>query len=387
MDELEVTICDFKLGRFPDQNDINEETAMQLELINQSLAELQMKRKKEEKPRNQSHRIYPTQTRLVIKSKISIMIRKTIIGTIGMVILCMVACGNAGNKEHYTGSEQAVKQEQKKRRFQLPEVSVMLNTPAQRAAYVAEHYGDHFDFADTAYVHLPDSTEQAIVNFMDLMNHVPQEVENLAIQTLYKKTAPHPQMLWHFRETMSSYWRDPNSPIRNEEKFIGMCKSIEALPQVEEVLRQRAAYARTLAEKNRIGTKAADFVYTLESGKQGRLHELKVEYTLVFFYNPDCHTCTEIKQSMKRSLRLKDMVGSGRMKVLTVYPDEDLNLWRGHLGEMDASWINGYDKGQVLTVEQRYDLSSIPSFYLLDKDKKVLLKDADWRQVLQFFEK
>ena len=34
-----------------DQNDINEETAMQLELINQSLAELQMKRQREEKPR------------------------------------------------------------------------------------------------------------------------------------------------------------------------------------------------------------------------------------------------------------------------------------------------------------------------------------------------
>ena len=35
-----------------DQNDINEETAMQLELINQSLAELQMKKTWEEKPRN-----------------------------------------------------------------------------------------------------------------------------------------------------------------------------------------------------------------------------------------------------------------------------------------------------------------------------------------------
>ena len=35
-----------------DQNDINEETAMQLELINQSLAELQIKREREEKPRN-----------------------------------------------------------------------------------------------------------------------------------------------------------------------------------------------------------------------------------------------------------------------------------------------------------------------------------------------
>lgn len=35
-----------------DQNDINEETALQLELINQSLAELQMNRRRNEQPRN-----------------------------------------------------------------------------------------------------------------------------------------------------------------------------------------------------------------------------------------------------------------------------------------------------------------------------------------------
>lgn len=28
-------------------------------------------------------------------------------------------------------------------------------------------------------------------------------------------------------------------------------------------------------------------------------------------------------------------------------------------------------------------MSAIPSFYLLDKNKKVLLKDADWNQVTQ----
>jgi len=315
------------------------------------------------------------------------MIRKAIIGTIGMVILCMVACGNTGNKVQNTGSEQTVKQEQKKRGFQLPEVPVMLNTPAQRAAYVAEHYWDHFDFSDTAYIHLPDITEQALVNFMDLMNHVPQEVEEVAVRTLYQKTAAHPRMLWHFWETMSNYWHDPNSPIRNEEKFIRMCRSVESLPQVEEVMRQRASYARTLAEKNCIGTKAADFVYTLKSGKQGTLYGLKAEYTLIFFYDPDCHTCVEIKRAMRQSSRLRELVNGGRMKVLTVYPDEDLDLWRERLSEMADTWINGYDKEQVLTMEQRYDLSSMPSFYLLDKDKRVLLKDADWGGVLHFFEK
>ena len=37
---------------FADQNDINEDTRMQLELINQTLAELQARRVQEEKPRN-----------------------------------------------------------------------------------------------------------------------------------------------------------------------------------------------------------------------------------------------------------------------------------------------------------------------------------------------
>ena len=53
--ELQQEVADLKVyieEVLSDQNDINEETAMQLELINQSLAELQMKRKKQEKPRN-----------------------------------------------------------------------------------------------------------------------------------------------------------------------------------------------------------------------------------------------------------------------------------------------------------------------------------------------
>ena len=311
--------------------------------------------------------------------------KRLIIGMIVLFGLGMVACGNTQRKQEKESP--AVVQEKKKRSFQLPEVPVMLDTPEARAAFVCEHYWDHFDFADTAYIHLPDITEQAIVNFMDLMGGVPQELADKAMRILYEKAAPHSPMLWHFWETMSRYWQNANSPIRNEEMFIRLCRSVEEVPQVEEVLKQRASFVRRMAEKNRPGMKAADFVYTLASGKQARMYGLKAEYTLLFFYNPDCHTCADVKQAMQRSLLLKDMVSSGRMKVLTVYPDEDVALWRRHLEEMSEEWINGYDKGQILTHETLYDLSSIPSFYLLDKDKKVLLKDADWRQVMQFFEK
>ena len=305
---------------------------------------------------------------------------KRILFSLLVISLCCFSCSGQQKNESTIEAK-------KERGFQLPEVPVMLDTPEARATFVCEHYWDNFDFADTAYIHLPDITEQAIVNFMDLMPRVPKELSEKAMVILYQKAAPHSPMLWHFWETMSRYWKDANSPVRNEEMFIHLCRSVESVPQVEDVLKQRASFARRLAEKNRVGQSAIDFTYTLASGKQGRMYGLKADYTLLFFYNPDCHTCMEIKNAMKQSSRLKEWVSSGKMKVLTLYPDEDVSLWRSHLNELSNEWVNGYDKGQVLTHELLYDLSAIPSFYLLDKDKKVLLKDVDWNQVMQFFEK
>lgn len=300
------------------------------------------------------------------------------------MVVGLLACGNGGKKE--VTQVPTVEQTIKKRGFQFPEIPVMLTDPDQRAIFVANHYWDHFDFRDTVYIHLPDITEQAAVNFMDLLQRIPQEEALSAVRKLAEKASAEPVMLKYFWDTLYRYWHDPNSPMKNEDMFILLCKGMEQTPQVGEYLMARAAYFRKMAEKNRTGMKAADFVYTLASGKQGRLHGIKANYTLVFFYDPDCETCSEIKQMMKASQLLEGMTASGQMKVLTIYPETDIDFWKEHLYEMSDKWINGYDKGQVLTLEQRYDLSSIPSFYLLDKDKKVVLKDADWGQVLHFFE-
>ena len=302
-----------------------------------------------------------------------------------LITVGLLACGNGGKKEETKAL--SVEQTVQKRGFQFPEIPVMMTDPEQRAIFVANHYWDHFDFRDTAYIHLPDITEQASVNFMDLLQRIPQEEALSAIRKLAEKASVEPVVLKYFWETLYRYWHDPNSPMKNEDMFILLCQGMEQTPQVGDFLMARAAYFRKIAEKNRTGMKAADFAYTLASGKQGRLYGIKADLTLLFFYNPDCHTCADIKQAMRSSQRLQELTASGRLKVLTIYPDEDVELWRAHLHEMADSWINGYDKGQVLTLEQRYDLTSIPSFYLLDKEKNVLLKDADWQQVLYFFEK
>ena len=79
---------------------------------------------------------------------------------------------------------------------------------------------------------------------------------------------------------------------------------------------------------------------------------------------------------------LGDLIEQGRLKILVLYPDEDLVAWRQHLGDYPSQWINAYDKGMKITSQRLYDLKAIPSLYLLDENKRVLAKDvSDVREI------
>ena len=86
--------------------------------------------------------------------------------------------------------------------------------------------------------------------------------------------------------------------------------------------------------------------------------------------------CRTVREGICSSEILMKAVSSGRLKVLAIYPDQDLDEWLRYRSEMPSSWINGYDRECVLRTDGTYNLAAIPSLYLLDKDKTVLVKDA-----------
>ena len=88
---------------------------------------------------------------------------------------------------------------------------------------------------------------------------------------------------------------------------------------------------------------------------------------------------------MVGSRLITEAIRSGRMVVLGIYPDKDLGAWRKHAPEMPAQWINGYDAQLAIRDGELYDLQAIPSMYLLDADKKVLIKDLTSVPFLEFY--
>lgn len=69
------------------------------------------------------------------------------------------------------------------------------------------------------------------------------------------------------------------------------------------------------------------------------------------------------------------------LQILALYPDQDLTLWRNKLAEIPSTWITGYDADQKITHQNLYNLDAIPTLYLLDQNKKVILKDAPWQAI------
>ena len=59
-----------------------------------------------------------------------------------------------------------------------------------------------------------------------------------------------------------------------------------------------------------------------------------------------------------------------------------MDLWQEHIGDYPKEWIIAYDPSLTLRNMDIYNIRAIPSLYLLDKDKKVLLKDAPEERLL-----
>ena len=242
---------------------------------------------------------------------------------------------------------------------------------------MVEHYWDHFDFTDTSYVHLPDVTEQAFTDFVYMLTNVPDTaIVRRAEVGVLRSAGDDSTMLAYFVSLYEKYLYDPNSPMRSEKLYTPVLDALIASDKTTEADKVRFRYRRTMIDKNRIGGVATDFRYTLASGASAMMHGIRAEYTLLYFNNPGCEECRNTTAHLTSSPLFEGLLSRGMLKILALYPDEDVKQWHEKVTAMPSLWINAYDAGTVIRNKDLYDLRAIPCLYLLDRDKKVLLKDA-----------
>lgn len=295
---------------------------------------------------------------------------------IALALSLAVACKSSHKPT--TDSEPTIattKQTAKQLNF-IPALAPAMLPQEQKMEYMREHYWDKFDFADTTFINQIDSTKMLTAFAVYATGYIPDSLAYKYMPRLMQRASTSKRMYTYFLMLAEGVLHDPNSPLRNDEKYIPVLESAVQSSLLDEYERMPYEYDLEIARQNRIGRTANDFTYTLASGRTATLHNIKADYTLIFISNPGCPMCREVKEQITTSPMLQELIERKELKVLVIYPDTDLEAWREHLQDYPASWINGYDADQRIEKERLYDLKAIPALYLLDKQKRVMAKDC-----------
>ena len=294
------------------------------------------------------------------------------------LVVLLVSCGGATTKKSDANDADVVRYEPGTRQVDI-DFDIYKYTSKEEFDEAIGRYWDRFEFECGERVIEYDTVSllQACADYVAYINvgMEPMQCDSLLRGLMHRAEASRP-VLDFFAYVAENVLHDPNSPMRNDELYIPILEVLVESPLYDEYDRIVPIYDLELARQNRIGNVANDIVYTLANGKTGRLHSIDSDYVILMFSNPGCPMCREIIEEITSSPLINEMMENDLVEVLAIYPDEDLVAWRDHVGDIPRSWINGYDAGMLITEARSYNLQAIPSLYLLDSEKRVIIKDG-----------
>ena len=300
---------------------------------------------------------------------------------IAIILLALITVAGCGNKKA-----------EKFKSLPFPDITLpaMIQTQQDAANYYAEHFWDNFTSLDRVYP--SDSTmvngvrrenlEQKFANWVNILDMVSLNTSEKAVYNLfdrvsaYEQANPSSDIFNTFEGLTDKYLYNANSPMRNEEYYLHYARRMSWYSGISQEERDKYVHRVEGCSLNRLGHPAADFRFADKKGVIRTLHSVEAEYTLLFFSNPGCEACLNIINMLKGEPKVASMIAQGRLAVLNIYIDEDLQGWRDYMPIYPENWYNGFDPDLVVRNDELYNVRAIPSLYLLDKRKRVILKDA-----------
>ena len=122
---------------------------------------------------------------------------------------------------------------------------------------------------------------------------------------------------------------------------------------------------------NLIGKKAQDLVMNSYKGVFVSLYDIEKEFTILYFWEPDCGHCAEATPKLKTYY---DKARNQGVEVFTVCTTGEREKWEKYIEEHKLDWINGWDPERRTNFGYYYNIESTPMIYILDRDKTIIAK-------------
>lgn len=246
----------------------------------------------------------------------------------------------------------------------------------ERINYMAEHFWNEQAVADTTCFQSP----KLLLDYLYLLKQA-DEKEKCA-QDFISLSCRQEKTFGLILYWLDNILYDSSSPHYDEPLYMKFLDAVIS-SDADSVMKLIPMQRKEIISKNPIGGLANNFSFIDKEGETNNLYHVEATFLLLIFNNPDCSLCNRAEEDISKNKILQRLLSNGTLKILAITPDAEYEEWMAHTYPID--WVVGYDMDHYLYNERLYDIQRLPCIYLLDKDKRILLKEADYGRLIRFF--
>lgn len=268
--------------------------------------------------------------------------------------------------------------------FKYPDIPIMIISEKEKMEYLAEHYWDNLNSSDSALVNSNEVSQKRLIDFISILKNISYSEDNIrkAICSFCIITSQKNSKCSNLIDNIEKYLYDPNSPLYNEYLYRIYLEEKLQLMDKNNPLSSSYKFKIELLSRNNIGSIACNFKFTLPNKQTSSLYEteIKTQYLILVFYDPECNSCHETMFKMFNDNILNLAIKMNKVTVMAVYTNGNDKVWENNLKELPSKWITCNDN-LYITNHALYDLKAMPTIYLLSSEKIVLIKDASYSEI------
>jgi thiol-disulfide isomerase/thioredoxin len=241
--------------------------------------------------------------------------------------------------------------------------------------YYRAHYFDHFDLNDPRAMR-SGLIHQKIEFFLLKLSYQVPDSQSVAMDYLLKKMDKNPEAfqyyLVHFLNESARSKRMGMDAVYVYLVDHFYAKGLATWMDKEQ-LDKLISQAETL-RPILIGKTAPDLLFLKENGEAVTIHGIKAEYTVLFFWDPECGHC---KKSIPHIVDFYHAYKDKGVEILAICTKTGADIsscWSTIKERGMDIWVNAADQYLRNRYKTVYDVKTTPQIFILDKDKKILVK-------------
>ena len=244
-----------------------------------------------------------------------------------------------------------------------------------RINYMAKHFWTESTIADTANFQGP----KLLLDYLYLLKQTDEQQK--CVHSFVSFACRQENTFGLILYWLDNILYDSSSPHYNENLYSSLMNAV-IISDADSIMKLIPLKRMEMMKKNQVGKQANNFSFVNKEGHNNSLYKIEAPLLLLVFNNPDCSLCHQTEKSIVQNELVQSWMNSGRLKLLAITPDADYEEWMNHT--YPSNWLVGYDKEKVIYEQRLYDIQRLPCLYLLDKDKRVLLKEADYNRLSKY---